>query len=56
MTAKNPAKTVLKALSKTTQTEIYDCIVIGAGAAGLACARRLLDEKKKVLILEARSR
>lgn len=34
----------------------YDCIVIGAGAAGLACAQHLLDHKQKILIVEARSR
>ena len=34
----------------------YDVIVVGAGAAGLSCAR-LLDEKGlRVLVLEARDR
>lgn len=47
------------AKSKRTRTkpkEIFDCIVVGAGAAGLACARKLLDHGKKVLIVEGRSR
>jgi monoamine oxidase len=39
-----------------TPTEIYDCIIIGAGAAGLACARKLLEAKQNVLVLEARDR
>lgn len=35
---------------------IYDCIIIGAGASGLACADRLSQHGSKVLILEAQSR
>lgn len=42
--------------SANNSTELYDCIIIGAGAAGLACARELLDAKKKILVLEGRSR
>lgn len=34
----------------------YDCIVIGAGYAGLSAARALLDKGKWVLLLEARDR
>ena len=34
----------------------YDCIVIGAGAAGLAAARQLRDAGRTFLILEARDR
>ena len=34
----------------------YDVVVIGAGAAGLACARRLSDSGRSVCVLEARSR
>lgn len=34
----------------------YDCIVIGAGYAGLSAARALLDNGKSVLLLEARDR
>lgn len=39
----------------TSQTQ-YDVAVIGAGAAGLACARALADENKKVIVLEGRNR
>jgi monoamine oxidase len=35
---------------------MYDTIVIGAGAAGIAAARTLKDTSKTVLILEARDR
>jgi monoamine oxidase len=34
----------------------YDCIVIGAGVAGLAAARRLADDEASLLVLEARDR
>jgi monoamine oxidase len=34
----------------------YDVIVVGAGAAGVAAARRLQDAGKRVIVLEARSR
>ncbi len=47
------------AKSKRTRTkpkEIFDCIVVGAGAAGLACARKLLDHGQNVLIVEGRAR
>lgn len=36
--------------------ESYDVIVIGAGAAGLACARELIDKGLRVVILEGRDR
>ena len=32
--------------------DYYDCVVIGAGIAGLACAIKLAKENKKVLVLE----
>ena len=35
---------------------VYDVIVVGAGAAGLMAAKRLLDQGLDVLILEARNR
>jgi monoamine oxidase len=34
----------------------YDVIVVGAGAAGIAAARRLHDAGKRVIVLEARAR
>jgi monoamine oxidase len=34
----------------------YDAIVVGAGAAGIAAARRLHDAGKRVIVLEARAR
>ncbi len=34
----------------------YDVIIVGAGAAGIAAARRLHDAGKRVILLEARSR
>ena len=37
-------------------TREVDCLVIGAGAAGLAAARRLLEGGSDVLVLEARER
>ncbi len=38
-------------------TALYDCIVVGAGAAGLAAAKKLLDcGHKDVIVLEARQR
>ena len=40
----------------TSAIKKYDTIIIGAGAAGLTCARHLIDRGLKVLILEARSR
>ncbi len=36
--------------------QIWDCIIIGAGAAGLSAARHLSRNGKKVLVLEARDR
>ncbi|MBL8116168.1 MAG: FAD-dependent oxidoreductase [Anaerolineae bacterium] len=37
-------------------TKPYDTLVIGAGAAGLAAARKLHDSGQRILILEARDR
>ena len=34
----------------------YDCIIVGAGFAGLTAARKLKQENLRVLLLEARSR
>ncbi len=36
--------------------QVYDVIIIGAGAAGLAAGRRLHDAGQSILILEARDR
>ncbi|HTA40411.1 MAG TPA: NAD(P)/FAD-dependent oxidoreductase [Candidatus Acidoferrales bacterium] len=32
---------------------VYDCVVVGAGAAGIAAARGVLAAKRRVLVLEA---
>ncbi len=37
-------------------TALYDVIIVGAGAAGLAAGRRLHDAGQSILILEARNR
>jgi monoamine oxidase len=34
----------------------FDVIIVGAGAAGLGCAEKLIEAKKKILIIEARNR
>jgi monoamine oxidase len=34
----------------------YDTVIVGAGISGLACARKLMREGVKVLVLEARAR
>lgn len=39
-----------------TASKVYDVIIVGAGAAGLTCARHLSDAGKKVCVLEARDR
>lgn len=39
-----------------SHAQTTDVVVIGAGAAGLACARKLIDHGLRVLVLEARSR
>lgn len=43
-------------MTKRTRSKPLDCIVIGAGVAGLACARRLLDAGLSVVVLEGRGR
>src|SRR5689334_2098523 len=35
---------------------IFDCVVIGAGAAGIAAARRLREAGQDILLVEARER
>ena len=40
----------------TKKNEIHDCIIIGAGMSGLACARELFNEGRDIVLLEARDR
>eukprot|EP01052_Picozoa_sp_SAG31_P016860 SAG31_NODE_1132_length_9746_cov_6.720639_8_plen_567_part_00 len=42
--------------SNHQQPNLYDVLVIGAGAAGIAAARRLHDAGRSVLVIEGRSR
>ena len=37
-------------------TAVFDCVVIGAGVAGLAAARKLHAAHRRVVVLEARDR
>ena len=43
-------------LRVSAQNERFDVIVVGAGVAGLACARALRAQGMKVVVLEARNR
>jgi len=36
--------------------EKVDTIIIGAGLSGIACAARLVEQNRYVVVLEARSR
>jgi monoamine oxidase len=56
MNCTNQINNGLNQLSDSSQLKHFDTIVIGAGAAGLAAARRLQDHHQKVVILEARDR
>ncbi|MEK7354854.1 MAG: NAD(P)/FAD-dependent oxidoreductase, partial [Bdellovibrionota bacterium] len=38
------------------RNDIHDCIIVGAGLAGLACARELHDQGLDVVLLESRDR
>ena len=40
----------------TPSSEIYDAVIVGAGAAGLAVAAKLCEAKARVCVLEARTR
>jgi monoamine oxidase len=43
-------------MPQSSQTEVYDVIIIGAGAAGLAAAEHLGNAGLRLLVLEARER
>ena len=43
-------------LSSNDNMTAYDCVVVGAGYAGLSAAKSLKDAGKKVLLIEARGR
>lgn len=43
-------------MSRSTASHLYDVLIIGAGAAGLAAAAELARHKRSALVLEARDR
>lgn len=43
-------------MPRSTTDNDYDVVVVGAGAAGLAAGRRLLEARCRVLVVEARDR
>ncbi|KAH8688513.1 hypothetical protein BGZ61DRAFT_353207 [Ilyonectria robusta] len=51
-----PCRGVVSPPKHVKSEDAYDCIVIGAGYAGLTAARDLALSKKKVLLIEARDR
>jgi monoamine oxidase len=41
---------------RVSHSDGYDCVVLGAGVAGLAAARRVAEAGRRVVVLEARER
>lgn len=54
--ASSAALTAASATSAIAQSSDVDVAIVGAGAAGIAAARRLIAAKRRVLVLEATSR
>jgi monoamine oxidase len=42
--------------SSSSSSSTYDVAIVGAGAAGLAAARRVIEARRKVIVLDARDR
>lgn len=51
-TLRGRADRTLAAMSSDTAIEVYDLVVIGAGIAGLVCARDLRDAGRKVVVVD----
>lgn len=58
LTARGLATLPFYSFTTTTQQkdDLYDVVIVGAGLSGLTAARRLIQAKKKTLVLEAQDR
>jgi monoamine oxidase len=54
--ASQPTSSFQLLSTQAPMTDVYDCIVIGAGWSGVVAARSLARAGNKVVILEARDR